>query len=167
VDHASRKTINASSEYDQISLVFLLTKTRILLWHYTTHSDSGRGIVSAMSAIVPKLARKAPTAVRAAKQAHGLVSVCVTASRASGRVSCRSIIASSSQLSRAFHSTPIHQDHAPASSGPTVLLPEFSLRDRVIVVSGGAQGLGLVQTEALLEAGATGRLSRPRSCSLG
>jgi hypothetical protein len=36
------------------------------------------------------------------------------------------------------------------------LLPEFSLKDKVIVVSGGARGLGLVQIEALLEAGATG-----------
>ncbi|KHN97688.1 NAD(P)-binding domain protein [Metarhizium album ARSEF 1941] len=35
------------------------------------------------------------------------------------------------------------------------LLPEFSLRDKVVVVSGGAQGLGLVLAEALLEAGAT------------
>jgi hypothetical protein len=36
------------------------------------------------------------------------------------------------------------------------LLPEFSLKDKVIVVSGGARGLGLVQIEACLEAGATG-----------
>lgn len=35
-------------------------------------------------------------------------------------------------------------------------LPEFSLRDKVILVSGGARGLGLTQAEALLEAGATG-----------
>ncbi|CAM1510101.1 Fc.00g004360.m01.CDS01 [Cosmosporella sp. VM-42] len=35
------------------------------------------------------------------------------------------------------------------------LLPEFSLKDKVIVVSGGARGLGLVQVEACLEAGAT------------
>ncbi|KAM0294205.1 hypothetical protein ACHAO9_001905 [Fusarium lateritium] len=35
------------------------------------------------------------------------------------------------------------------------LLPEFSLKDKVVVVSGGARGLGLVQIEALLEAGAT------------
>lgn len=38
-----------------------------------------------------------------------------------------------------------------------MVLPEFSLKDKVIVVSGGAQGLGVVQAEALLEAGATGR----------
>ncbi|KOS23321.1 D-arabinitol 2-dehydrogenase [Escovopsis weberi] len=34
------------------------------------------------------------------------------------------------------------------------LLPEFSLKDKVIVISGGGGGLGLVQAEALLEAGA-------------
>ncbi|ODA82019.1 hypothetical protein RJ55_00524 [Drechmeria coniospora] len=42
-----------------------------------------------------------------------------------------------------------------SSSPRSHLLPEFSLKDRVIVVSGGARGLGLVQAEALLEAGAT------------
>lgn len=36
------------------------------------------------------------------------------------------------------------------------LLPEFSLKGKVICVSGGAQGLGLVQSEGLLEAGAIG-----------
>ncbi|KAI5844350.1 short chain dehydrogenase/oxidoreductase-like protein [Tricharina praecox] len=34
------------------------------------------------------------------------------------------------------------------------LLPEFSLAGKVIVVSGGARGLGLTQAEALIEAGA-------------
>lgn len=34
-------------------------------------------------------------------------------------------------------------------------LPEFSLADKVILVSGGARGLGLTQAEGLLEAGAT------------
>jgi hypothetical protein len=37
------------------------------------------------------------------------------------------------------------------------LLPEFSLENKVVVISGGARGLGLVQAEALLEAGATGK----------
>ena len=36
-------------------------------------------------------------------------------------------------------------------------LPEFSLKDKVIIVSGAGQGLGLVQAEALLEAGAIGK----------
>lgn len=33
-------------------------------------------------------------------------------------------------------------------------LPEFTLAGKVICVSGGARGLGLTQTEAILEAGA-------------
>lgn len=37
----------------------------------------------------------------------------------------------------------------------TKRMPEFNLTDRVILVSGGARGLGLTQAEALLEAGAT------------
>jgi len=38
---------------------------------------------------------------------------------------------------------------------PPYGIPEFSLKGKVIIVSGGAQGLGLVQAEALAEAGAT------------
>ncbi|KAH6609026.1 d-arabinitol 2-dehydrogenase [Trichoderma cornu-damae] len=34
------------------------------------------------------------------------------------------------------------------------LLAEFTMKDRVVVISGGGRGLGLVQAEALLEAGA-------------
>lgn len=49
---------------------------------------------------------------------------------------------------RAFHQT------QPTRQNRSNLLPEFSLKDRVIVVSGGARGVGLTQAEALLEAGA-------------
>jgi len=44
---------------------------------------------------------------------------------------------------------------APSFLGTQKRLPEFNLVDRVVLVSGGARGLGLTQAEALLEAGAT------------
>ena len=46
----------------------------------------------------------------------------------------------------------------PTYLGTAKRLPEFNLVDKVVLVSGAARGLGLVQAEALLEAGATGTL---------
>ncbi len=41
-------------------------------------------------------------------------------------------------------------------NGRSKILPEFNLDGKVIIVTGGGRGLGLVQAEALIEAGATG-----------
>lgn len=41
----------------------------------------------------------------------------------------------------------------------THALPEFSLANKVVLVSGAARGLGLTQAEALLAAGATGTIA--------
>lgn len=57
-------------------------------------------------------------------------------------------------FARSFHYTARRQDEV--LIGGKNRLPEFSLKDKVIVVSGAGQGLGLVQAEALLEAGAIG-----------
>ena len=70
----------------------------------------------------------------------------------------RSLQSAPIALSRSFHQTRIQRDRS-------TLLREFSLKDRVVVVSGGARGVGLTQAEALLEAGAVvhaiDRLPRP------
>jgi hypothetical protein len=51
-----------------------------------------------------------------------------------------------------------------APTAPTArsyLLPEFNLKDKVVIVTGGARGLGLIQSEGLLEAGAIGEPLSP------
>ena len=50
-------------------------------------------------------------------------------------------------------------DAGTLSLGTKKRLYEFSLADKVVLVSGGARGLGLAQAEGLLEAGATGAAS--------
>lgn len=46
----------------------------------------------------------------------------------------------------------------PSAAEATKLLPEFSLKNKVIAISGAAQGLGLTMAEALVESGAIGNL---------
>jgi len=53
-------------------------------------------------------------------------------------------------------SAALRNGNAPTYLGTTKRLPEFNLVDKVVLVSGAARGLGLVQAEALLEAGAKG-----------
>jgi NADP-dependent 3-hydroxy acid dehydrogenase YdfG len=60
-----------------------------------------------------------------------------------------------------------HGKTAPTYLGTTKRLPEFNLVDKIVIVSGAARGLGLVQAEALLEAGATGMFDpRPMNAEL-
>lgn len=60
--------------------------------------------------------------------------------------------AMTSSAARPFHTSPAFRTTSPPVPG---VLPEYSLKDKVVIVSGGARGLGLVQAEALMEAGAT------------
>ena len=55
--------------------------------------------------------------------------------------------------------TALREGNVPTYLGTTKRLPEFNLVDKVVLVSGAARGLGLVQAEALLEAGATGEFT--------
>jgi hypothetical protein len=67
---------------------------------------------------------------------------------------------------RPFHTSLAVRNAANSAPVPGIL-PEMSLKDKVIIVSGGARGLGLVQAEALMEAGATGVQLNPSQISSG
>lgn len=62
----------------------------------------------------------------------------------------RSVRVNQPSLGRRFHQSAILHDNFTSKNR----LPEFSLQGKVVVVSGGGRGVGLVQAEGLLEAGA-------------
>ncbi|KFX95930.1 hypothetical protein O988_05557 [Pseudogymnoascus sp. VKM F-3808] len=64
------------------------------------------------------------------------------------------LTATSSTTTRSSSTTAAPGATASTPTNPTVL-PEFSLSGKTVIVSGAGRGLGLVQAEALLEAGAT------------
>ncbi|KAK8103948.1 short-chain dehydrogenase [Apiospora kogelbergensis] len=109
-----------------------------------------------MSGAVSRLYRHAIPAGRLSCRAAAVRTPvsCLTQRVSTTTPSARNAVVAARQYPREFHSTPTNQTVDPIKHSPKALLPEFSLKDKVIIVSGGAQGLGLVQTEALLEAGA-------------
>ncbi|GIZ40070.1 hypothetical protein CKM354_000342400 [Cercospora kikuchii] len=83
-----------------------------------------------------------------------------------GRIISRPVVSVQCRAKHAVHSpviadSPVKaaasngQDNSAPLLGTTKRLPEFSLAEKVVLVTGAARGLGLVQAEALLEAGAT------------
>ncbi|KAH8166219.1 hypothetical protein CIB48_g2038 [Xylaria polymorpha] len=110
-----------------------------------------------MATIVPRISRAAPSLGRLVKASPRVVPGGAIALRAAGSTPFRTSYMNGSRARYASSSQPSQSSKhdIPQGSQPRVVLPEFSLKDKVIVVSGGAQGLGVVQAEALLEAGAT------------
>jgi hypothetical protein len=106
--------------------------------------------------ILPR-ARALSTGLRHPKTLYFLS--CHSSYRATLSQKCLSTTAISKQLSGSHDSTPPTQSPPPPSTsspiGQPSRLPEFSLSNKIVLVSGAARGLGLVQAEALLEAGAT------------
>ncbi|KAI0895858.1 NAD(P)-binding protein [Annulohypoxylon nitens] len=107
-----------------------------------------------MTTLAPRISRAVPSISRLARATPRAVPACsLAAARATGSAACRSP-AGDRPAHRSFHSTTVRGSKRELVQGSPSVLPEFDLRGKVIIVSGGAQGLGLVQAEALLEAGA-------------
>lgn len=113
-----------------------------------------------MATIMPKVSRASPSFSRLAGAAPRVISGSSATLRAAGYMPRR--VSNSNHNQPRCVSTRITPSSRrnitqAAQSVPRGVLPEFDLKGKVIIVSGGAQGLGVVQAEALLEAGATGR----------
>ncbi|KAI1436794.1 hypothetical protein GGR50DRAFT_170388 [Xylaria sp. CBS 124048] len=112
-----------------------------------------------MTTIMPRVARAVPSFCRLARTTSTAISGASIITRAAGTVPLRRISYTKGSQTRCMasqSSSSSKPDVTPTSqAAPKALLPEFDLKGKVIVVSGGAQGLGIVQAEALLEAGAT------------
>lgn len=127
--------------------------TRAKYSHYQNDARPDSHLAT-MASIATKAPRPVCRAVRFARivPRRPLTPACVSPVPVTPRLSV------AATAFRGFHGTVRCQEREPIKHGPRALLPEFSLKDKVIIVSGGAQGLGLVQAEALLEAGAAGIL---------
>ncbi|KAJ8126375.1 hypothetical protein O1611_g7263 [Lasiodiplodia mahajangana] len=113
-----------------------------------------------MTTILPRASRATPTLGKLARATPKVVSGGALALRAAGAASLRTpYTKNGSARHMSSQSSPSSKLKTTQAAEPSTrgLLPEFSLKGKVVIVSGGAQGLGVVQAEALLEAGATGK----------
>ncbi|KAI8954909.1 hypothetical protein F4801DRAFT_412728 [Xylaria longipes] len=109
-----------------------------------------------MATMTPRVSRAVPSLGRLARATPRATPGGAIALRAAGAVPLRTPYMNGSQTRYVSSSQLSKYDNTPTSQPPAKgILPEFDLKGKVIVVSGGAQGLGVVQAEALLEAGAT------------
>ncbi|KAI1202763.1 hypothetical protein F5X97DRAFT_189133 [Nemania serpens] len=111
-----------------------------------------------MTTVVPRVSRAAPSLGRLARASPRATLGGAITPRAQGLISSRTSHANICQARCLSSKPPSASKPNTAQNTPSPAketLPEFSLKGRVVVVSGGAQGLGVVQAEALLEAGAT------------